>query len=68
MSVKIPVLISLAFVFLVFGLFMMVTAYYQEQPGVFLALFFSSSFIILISGALIFGLIWGALGSKKEKD
>lgn len=68
MSVKILVLISLAFVFLVFGLFMMVTAYYQDQPSVFLALFFSSSFIILISGALIFGLIWGALDSKKEKD
>lgn len=68
MSAKILVSISLAFVFLVFGLFMMVTAYYQDHPGVFLALFFSSSLIILISGALIFGLIWRALDLKKEKD
>lgn len=55
-----------AMVFGAFGIFMLVTAYHQNNPIVFLALFFSSSLIILLSAALIVGLIWRFL-SPEEK-
>ncbi|MBU2548812.1 MAG: hypothetical protein KKB20_10400 [Proteobacteria bacterium] len=56
LRLAIPALLGL--VFLGFGLLMMVTAYHQDHPGVFLALFFSSSLIILLSLAVVFGLVW----------
>ncbi|MBF0527662.1 MAG: hypothetical protein HQK55_00040 [Deltaproteobacteria bacterium] len=53
-------LAAAAVIFLVFGVLMLVTAYYQDHPFVFLALFYSSNFIILLSAAILVGLIWRA--------
>jgi len=52
--------------FLAFGLYLMTAAYYQNHPTVFLALFFSASLIILLSAALLVGLIWRYLSQKKD--
>ncbi len=46
----------LALVFLVFGCCMLAVSYHQNHPTVFLALFFSSSLIILLSAAMLIGL------------
>ncbi|MEW6266823.1 MAG: hypothetical protein AB1641_27425 [Thermodesulfobacteriota bacterium] len=46
--------------FLIFGIFMLLTAYHQNHPTVFLALFFSSSLIILLCLAGLVGLVWRA--------
>ena len=48
----------LSVVFLGFGVFMLVTAYYQNHPVVFLALFFSSCLIVLFSLALLVGIFF----------
>jgi len=55
-----------ACLFLAFGLYLMTVAYYQDHPTVFLALFFSASLIILLSAALLFGLIWRYFSLKKH--
>jgi hypothetical protein len=44
--------------FLEFGIEEMIRAYQVKHPGEFLASFFSSSFIILISGTLLVAFIW----------
>ncbi len=43
--------------FLIWGAQEMIRAYALSHPGEFLASFFSSSFIILISAALLFGFV-----------
>jgi len=48
---------ALAAFFLVFGIEEMARAYRVKHPGEFLASFFSASFIILISGAILIGSI-----------
>lgn len=52
------VLAPLALVFLAFGTFMMVVTYHQDNLIVFLALFFSSSLIVLLSLACLAGIIF----------
>jgi hypothetical protein len=47
-----------AIFFLEFGIEEMIRAYRLKNPVEFLASFFSASFIILISGALLAGFIW----------
>lgn len=44
--------------FLLWGIRELFHAYALRHPGEFLASFFSSSFIILISAALLVGFIW----------
>jgi hypothetical protein len=44
--------------FLEFGIEEMIRAYQVKHPVEFLASFFSSSFIILISGTLLVAFIW----------
>ena len=51
-------LMPLAVLFLAFGVYMLIAAYYQDHPFVFLALFFSSSLIVLLSTAFLVGVIW----------
>jgi hypothetical protein len=49
---------ALAAFFLEFGVEEMIGAYRVRHPHEFLASFFSSSFIILISGTLLVAFIW----------
>lgn len=58
---------AVAVFFLVFGIQEMVRAYQAKHPGVFLASFFSASFIILISGTLLVGFIWKMVLRHKEE-
>ncbi len=58
---------ALAVFFLEFGVEEMTRAYKVNHPQVFLASFFSSSFIILISGALLVAFIWRMVLRVKEK-
>ena len=58
---------AVAVFFLEFGIEEMVRAYRVNHPSVFLASFFSSSFIILISGTLLVAFIWRMLLRLKEK-
>ena len=55
-------------IFLAFGVLMLITSYAQDHPGVFLALFFSSSLIILISLACLAGLAWRFFGPRPQDD
>jgi len=52
--------------FLEFGIEEMIRAYQVKHPGEFLASFFSSSFIILISGTLFVAFIWRMVSHFKE--
>ena len=56
--VRFSFLILATLVFLAFGLVMLWTSYQQDHPIVFLALFFSSNLIVLLSAAGLVGLIW----------
>ena len=58
---------AVAVFFLEFGIEEMVRAYRVNHPSVFLASFFSSSFIILISGTLLVAFIWRMVLRLKEK-
>ena len=58
---------AVAVFFLEFGIEEMVRAYRVNHPSVFLASFFSSSFIILISGTLLVAFIWRMFLRIKEK-
>ncbi len=58
---------AVAVFFLEFGIEEMVRAYRVNHPSVFLASFFSSSFIILISGTLLVAFIWRMVLRIKEK-
>jgi len=57
---------ALAVFFLEFGIQEMIRAYRVKHPGEFLASFFSSSFIILISGTLLVAFIWKMIIRYKE--
>ncbi len=52
--------------FLEFGIEEMVRAYQLKHPAHFLASFFSSSFIILISGTLLVAFVWRMISRVKE--
>ncbi len=58
---------AVAVFFLEFGIEEMVRAYRVNHPSVFLASFFSASFIILISGTLLVAFIWRMVLRVKEK-
>jgi len=58
---------AVAIFFLEFGIEEMARAYRVKHPSEFLASFFSSSFIILISGTLLVGFIWKMVLRVKEK-
>ncbi len=58
----------LAAFFLEFGIEEMVRAYTVNHPMHFLASFFSASFIILISGTLLFAFIWRMVLRAKGSD
>jgi len=58
---------AVAVFFLEFGIEEMARAYRVKHPSVFLASFFSSSFIILISGTLLVAFIWRMVLRIKEK-
>lgn len=49
---------AVAAFFLHFGVYQMFLAYRIQHPAEFLISFFSASFIILISGTLLFAFIW----------
>ena len=59
------VLAVVALFFLLFGIQLLVIAYRFNDPFYFIMTFFSSNLIILISGALLFGLIWRMAASRK---
>lgn len=52
--------------FLIWGVKEMARAYALPHPGEFLASFFSSSFIILISASLLLGFIWRTVIKYKK--
>ena len=52
------ILSLLALFFLAFGVLMLITSYYQEHPVTFLALFFSSSLIVLTCLAFLVGMVF----------
>ncbi len=58
---------AVAVFFLEFGIEEMARAYRVKHPHEFLAYFFSSSFIILISGTLLVAFIWKMVLRVKEK-
>ncbi|OGP98212.1 MAG: hypothetical protein A2Z39_05495 [Deltaproteobacteria bacterium RBG_19FT_COMBO_46_9] len=53
--------------FLVFGIQMLIVSYRLNDPFTFIMTFFSSSFIILISGTLLFAFIYKMI-SRRKKD
>ncbi len=58
---------ALAIFFLEFGIEEMARAYKLKHPSVFLASFFSSSFIILISGTLLVAFVWKMVLRFRER-
>jgi len=59
---------ALSLFFLQFGIGEMVRAYQVRHPGEFLASFFASSFIILISGTLLVAFIWRMARRYRKQD
>ena len=59
---------ALAAFFLEFGVEEMIGAYRIRHPHEFLASFFSSSFIILISGTLLVAFVWRMILRGREKS
>ncbi len=53
--------------FLVFGIQMLIASYSLNDPFTFIMTFFSSSFIILISGTLLFTFVYKMI-SRRKKD
>jgi len=58
---------AVAIFFLEFGIEEMARAYKLKHPSVFLASFFSSSFIILISATLLVAFVWKMVLRFREK-
>ncbi len=58
---------AVAIFFLEFGVEEMIRAYQVNHPQVFLASFFSSSFIILISATLLVAFIWRMVLRVRER-
>ncbi|MGD2036260.1 MAG: hypothetical protein PVH28_00175 [Desulfobacterales bacterium] len=52
------ILIAIAGFYLVFGIQLLVSAYRLNDPTYFIFTFYASNFIILFSGALLFGFIY----------
>lgn len=58
---------AVAIFFLEFGIEEMARAYKLKHPSVFLASFFSSSFIILISATLLVAFVWKMVLRVRER-
>ena len=54
--------------FLGFGVLLLISAYQLTDPFIFVLTFFSSNFIILISAALVIGLVIRAVTPQKADD
>ena len=55
--------------FLIFGIQLLNAAYHLNNPFYFIMTFFSASLIILISAALLLGMIWRVImGAKGDKS
>jgi hypothetical protein len=54
--------------FLVFGIHLLILAYHLNDPFWFIMTFFSSNLIILISAALLVGVIIRAIQSRKSES
>ncbi len=65
---KLMFLAPLALLFLFFGIFMLWITFYQDNPIVFLALFFSSSLIVLLSATCLVGLVWRILSPQENEE
>jgi len=52
--------------FLLFGIFVLISAYHLDNPVWFILTFFASNLIILISGTLLVGFILRMFASRKE--
>ncbi len=61
-------LILIGLVFLGFGIVLLVSAYRINDPFIFVMTFFSSNFIILISAALVIGLLIRVATLRKDDD
>jgi TRAP-type C4-dicarboxylate transport system permease small subunit len=59
---------AVALFFLEFGIEEMIRAYQVNNPHLFLASFFSASFIILISGTLLVAFVWRMVRRARGKD
>jgi membrane protein implicated in regulation of membrane protease activity len=53
--------------FLVFGIQMLIASYTLNDPFTFIMTFFSSSFIILISGTLLFAFVYKMISHRKNE-
>jgi putative effector of murein hydrolase LrgA (UPF0299 family) len=53
--------------FLLFGVFVLISAYHLDNPFWFIMTFFASNLIILISGALLLGFILRMISSRKRE-
>ena len=54
--------------FLIFGVFVLISAYHLDNPVWFIMTFFASNLIILISGALLVGFILRMIASPKDDE
>jgi hypothetical protein len=54
--------------FLVFGIQMLIVSYCLKDPFTFIMTFFSSSFIILFSGTLLFAFIYKMIAHRKKDE
>jgi hypothetical protein len=54
--------------FLLFGIFVLISAYHLDNPFWFIMTFFASNLIILISGVLLLGFILRMFASRKDDE
>ena len=60
------ILIAIAGFYLVFGVQLLVSAYRLNDPTSFIFTFYASNFIILFSGALLFGFIYRLVRAYRQ--
>lgn len=54
--------------FLLFGIYLLISAYHLENPHWFIMTFFASNLIILISAALMIGFVLRMIAALKKND
>ena len=60
------ILIAIAGFYLLFGIQLLVSAYRLNEPTSFIFTFYASNFMILFSGALLFGFIYRLLKTYRQ--
>lgn len=60
------ILIAIAGFYLVFGIQLLVSAYRLNDPTSFIFTFYASNFMILFSGALLFGFIYRVVKTYRQ--